>query len=87
MSTDNNLKKNQYIVEFIKSFKAVEDEMEPFKEYRRDLKKSFVENNWLSRDEVRMAVKAYRMLKIYDDFDKFTEIYEKISNSYRKGDL
>jgi len=61
--------------------------MEPFKEYRRDLKKSFVENNWLSRDEVRMAVKAYRMLKIYDDFDKFTEIYEKISNSYRKGDL
>ena len=86
MSTNKNLK-DQYVIEFIKSFKAVEDEMEPFKEHRRELKKTFVENNYLTREEVRMAVKAYRMLKSYDDFDKFSEIYEQISNSYGMGDL
>ena len=36
--------KDEYIVDFIKAFKAVEDEMEPYKEHRRDLKKNYVDN-------------------------------------------
>ncbi len=31
--------KEEYVVEFIKALKAVEDEMEPYMEHRRDLKK------------------------------------------------
>lgn len=69
----------EYIVEFIKAFKAVEDEMEPYKEHRRDLKKNYVENGWISKDELRFAVKAYRMMKSGDDFDQFTNIYEKLA--------
>ena len=71
----------EYIVEFIKAFKAVEDEMEPYKEHRRDLKKNYVENGWISKEELRFAVKAYRMMKSGDDFDQFTGIYEKLSKS------
>ncbi len=70
----------EYIVDFIKAFKAVEEEMEPYKEHRRDLKKNYVENGWISKDELRFAVKAYRMMKSGDDFDQFTNIYEKLSN-------
>jgi hypothetical protein len=69
-----------YIVEFIKAFKAVEDEMEPYKEHRRDLKKNYVENGWISKEELRFAVKAYRMMKSGEDFDQFTDIYEKLSS-------
>jgi hypothetical protein len=69
----------EYIVEFIKAFKAVEDEMEPYKEHRRDLKKNYVENGWISKDELRFAVKAYRMMKSGDDFDQFSNIYEKLA--------
>ncbi len=36
--------KDDYIVDFIKAFKAVEDEMEPYKEHKRDLKKNYVDN-------------------------------------------
>ena len=71
----------EYIVEFIKAFKAVEDEMEPYKEHRRDLKKNYVENGWITKDELRFAVKAYRMMASGDDFDQFTSIYEKLSKS------
>ena len=71
----------EYIVEFIRAFKAVEDEMEPYKEHRRDLKKNYVENGWISKDELRFAVRAYRMMKSGDDFDQFTSIYEKLSKS------
>jgi len=73
--------KDDYIVDFIKAFKAVEDEMEPYKEHKRDLKKNYVDNGWLSKDELRFAVKAYRMLKSDESFEHFSEIYDKISHT------
>ena len=77
--------KDEHVIEFIKSFKEVEDQMEPFKEHKRDLRKNYVENGYLSREEVRFAVKAYRMLKSDDDYDTFSEIYEKLYKSIGKG--
>ena len=70
---------DDYVIEFIKAFKAVEEEMEPYKEHRRDLKKNYVENGYLTKDELRFAVKAYRMIKSDDDFDHLTAIYKNIS--------
>ena len=46
--------KEEYAVEFIKALKAVEDEMEPYKEHKRDLRKNYAQNGWLTRDEVRV---------------------------------
>ena len=70
--------KEEYVVEFIKAFKAIEDEMEPYKEHKRDLRKNYVQNGWLSGNELRQAVRAYRMLKKDDDIDQFTDYFEKI---------
>ena len=83
MSTTEKTKQ-EYVVEFIKSFDANEVAMEPFKEHRKDLRKNYVDNGWLSKEEVRFAVKAYRMLKSDDDYDVFSEIYEKLSKSLGK---
>ena len=58
--------------------------MEPFKEHRKDMRKNYVENGWLTREEIRFAVKAYRMLKSDDDYDHFSEIYEKLAKSLGK---
>ena len=77
----STLKKQQYVENFIKSFAAVETQMEPYKEHKRDLKKEYVENSWLTREELSMAVKAYRMLKNDDDLEKFNEIFEQVSKS------
>ena len=76
----SDLTKEQYVVEYIKALKAVEDEMEPYKEHRRDLKKNYVDNGWLSKDELRSAVRAYRMMKSGDDFEQFVDVYKKISS-------
>ena len=75
----SDLTTEEYVVEYIKALKAVEDEMEPYKEHRRDLKKNYVENGWISKEELRFAVKAYRMMKSGEDFDQFTDIYEKLA--------
>ena len=53
--------KRQYVKEYIRSLKAIEDAMEPYKEQRRELRSEFKENGWLNLDEIRAAVKAYRL--------------------------
>ena len=77
MSNEKN--KDEHVVEFIKALKAVEDEMEPYQEHRRDLKKNYVNNGWLSKDELRSAVRAYRMMRSGDDIDQFVDVYKKIN--------
>ena len=77
----SDISKEEYVVEFIKAFKAVEDEMEPYKEHKRDLRKNYVQNGWLTRDEMRQAVRAYRMLKNGDSIDQFTEYFDKLNKN------
>ena len=71
--------KEEYVVEFIKAFKAIEDEMEPYKEHKRDIRKNYVQNGWLTKNEMRQAVRAYRMVKQGDNIDQFTEYFDKIN--------
>jgi len=77
----SDLTTKDYAVEFIKAFKAVEDEMEPYKEHKRDLRKNYVQNGWLSKDELRQTVRAYRMLQKGDDIAQFTEYYDQINKN------
>ena len=79
--SDQNKTKEEYVVDFIKSFDANEEAMEPYKEHRKDLRKNFAENGWLSRNEMRQAVRAYRMLKKDEDFDSLQAIYDKLSKT------
>ena len=72
--------KEQKMVEYIRSLKALEDAMEPYKEQKRELKQEYKEQNWLTGDEISMTVKAYRMMKSENfDFDEFTKIYESLA--------
>jgi len=75
----SELTKEGYVVEFIKALKAIEDEMEPYKEHKRDIRKNYVQNGWLTKDEMRQAVRAYRMVKQGDSIDQFTEYFDKIN--------
>ena len=77
----SEVRKEEYVVEFIKALKAVEDEMEPYKEHKRDLRKNYAQNGWLTRSEIRQAVRAYRMLKKGDNVDQLVEFFDKISTS------
>ena len=77
--------KELMLVEYIKSLKALEDAMEPFKDQRRDLKKSYQENGWLTRDEISLAVKAYRLMKSGDDLDDLYDMYSLLRKAKSPG--
>lgn len=73
--------KEDYAVEYIKALKAIEDEIEPYKEHRRDLRSNYVKNGWLSRDEMRQAVRAYRMLQNGDDINELANYFNKLDKN------
>jgi uncharacterized membrane protein YccC len=78
MATTNQEKK-QYVKEYVRSLKAIEDCIEPYQEQKRELRTEFRENNWLNTDEIRAAVKAYRLYKHKFDIDEVVENFNAIS--------
>ena len=73
--------KQEYIRQYIRSLGAIEQAMEPYKEQKRELRKEFKDNGWLDTDEIRAAVKAYRLLKGNVDIDKLLESYNTITGN------
>ena len=78
MATSNKQKK-QYIKEYIRSLKAIEDCIEPYQEQKRELRSEFRNNGWLNTDEIRAAVKAYRLFKHKVNIDEVVENFDIIS--------
>ena len=62
----------EHMADYIESLRTLEEEMEPYKEQKRELKSNYVENGWLTKGEISLAVKAYRLAK--DDTDMSTLI-------------
>ena len=71
--------KKQYVKEYIRSLSAIEDCIEPYQEQKRELRSEFRENGWLNTDEIRAAVKAYRLYKHKYNMDEIVENFEMIS--------
>ena len=80
---ENPLTKEEHLANYIKTFVAIEDAMEPFKEQRRDLRESYNGNGWLSKEEMRLAVKAYRLVKSDTDMEQLTEYFNKLKRTVR----
>ena len=74
-----NKQKRQYVKEYIRSLKAIEDCIEPYQEQKRELRSEFRQNGWLNTDEIRAAVKAYRLFKGNLNIDEVIENFQIIS--------
>jgi hypothetical protein len=70
--------KTEKMIEYIRSLNTIEEAMEPYKEQKRELRKEFKEQGWLSAEEISMTVKAYRMMKSEVDIEQFVKVYDSI---------
>jgi len=70
--------KEQHMGDYIKSMKALEDAMEPYKEQKRELKTDYVDSGWLTKEDISMTTRAYRLLKNDVDIDALIDIYESL---------
>jgi len=72
------LSKEEHIKNYLKDLVETEAAMEPFKEHRRDMRKSYIEEGYLTKDEIWAAVRAYRMVKGEKDIDALIEAYDQV---------
>ena len=77
--------KTEKMIEYIKSLKAIEEAIEPYAEQKRELRKDFKEQGWLTKEEISMTVKAYRMMKNDVDIEQFVSIFDSLSKAARGG--
>ena len=75
--------KTEKMIEYIRSLNTIEEAMEPYKEQKRELRKEFKEQEWLSKEEISMAVKAYRMMKSEVDVEQHVKVYDSIRGGNR----
>jgi len=68
--------KEQHVVDYVTSVAALEDAIKPYREQKTDLRKSYVENGWLSKEEIKTALKAYKLRKDNTDMDELTEMFD-----------
>jgi len=69
--------KAKHITEYVKSLATIEDCIRPYQEQRRDLARNYVNNRWLSKEEIRLAKKAYRLMKNDVDFEQLGAFYDR----------
>jgi len=72
------LSKEEHIKNYLKDLAETEAAMEPFKEHKRDMRKSYIEEGYLTKDEIWAAVKAYRMIKDEKDMDALIDAYDQV---------
>ena len=72
--------KQEKMLDYVRSLNALEEAMEPYKGQKRELRKDFKDQGWLTRDEISMTTKAYRMMKTKNfDIDEFTKIFDTLT--------
>jgi len=75
----DNKTKEERVRDFVKSLAAIEQAIEPFKEQLRDLKKNYVSNKWLDKKDLKLALKAYRLIKDDTDIGELESMFNKVS--------
>lgn len=80
---NETLEKEKHITTYIKSLAAIEEAMEPFKDQKRDLRQNYVDNGWLTKEELRMAVRAYRLIKNDTDMDQLLDFFEHVKKTVK----
>jgi len=75
---DDAKTKEEHMADYLTSMKALEDAMEPFKDQKRDLKQNYVENGWLTKQDISLAVIAYRLAKDDTDMSALIDMVEAL---------
>ena len=81
---DNNEEetKEHYVVNYLKSMLALEEAMEPFKEQKKELRVEYIENGWLTKDEIWSAVKSLIMYQKSQNLDSVNEMFDLIEKQF-----
>jgi hypothetical protein len=74
--------REEHNANYVRNLAAIEEAIAPFKEQMKDLRKEYVENTWLTKEDIKMAVKAYRLSKAKINIDELVESHNTLVNKF-----
>ena len=81
-TNDEEFVREKHVVNYLKSLLALEEAMQPYKDQKKDLREEYIENGWLSKDEIWAAVKAYRIYLKGTDIAEISDMFEAIERQF-----
>lgn len=73
------------MAEYLESIQTIEECIKPYQEQKRDLKAEYVENGWLTKEEISLATKAYRLVKNnLDELDDLLAMVEALRSRVKE---
>tara|TARA_R110002153_G_scaffold39740_1_gene114271 strand:+ start:124 stop:384 length:261 start_codon:yes stop_codon:yes gene_type:complete len=72
--------KKRRVGALIKSYRAIDGAIQPYQDQRRELRSEYIQNQWLTNQEISLVKKAYNAVKSktdLDDLGTFMEIVKK----------
>lgn len=76
------LSREEHIANYVRNIATIEEAIAPFKEQMKDLRKEYVDNAWLSKEDIKMAVKAYRLSKAKINMDELVESHNTLVSKF-----
>ena len=71
----------EHIADYIKGSVKTEEEIKLLREHLRDFKKSFIQNQYLTKQQVKLLEKAKKLIKDNADIDKLVDMVGKIKGT------
>jgi len=69
--------KKRHVINLIKSFRAIDGAIQPYQDQRKELRSEYIENQWLTNNEISLVKRAYNAVKTkvdLDDLSSFVDI-------------
>ena len=82
VNKEEETSKETYVVNYLKSLLAIEQAMDPYKEQKKELRKEYIENGWLTRQDIWSAIKAFRLYEQDADMDDLNDMFETVEKQF-----
>lgn len=72
--------KKKRVLDLIKSYRAIDGAIEPYREQKKELRTEYIQNQWLTNEEISLVKKAYNAVKTkvdIDDLSSFIDIVKE----------
>ena len=78
----DTLSREEHIANYVRNVATIEEAIQPFKDQMKDLRKEYVDNAWLTKEDIKMAVKAYRLSKAKVNMDELVESHNTLVSKF-----
>ena len=72
--------KKKRVTDLIKSYRAIDGAIQPFQDQRKELRTEYIENQWLSNNEISLVKKAYNAVKTKVDLDDLSSFMDIVKS-------